>query len=84
MYHFSVLCKIIYVFEIILAFVANRWYLMRLLISSALLSFNFAVAQQIIDPCFTSVNELGYFTGSEDLVNVCNCDDIALSSNLIQ
>jgi gliding motility-associated-like protein len=43
-----------------------------------------SVAQKIIDPCFTSVKELGFFYGSEDVVNLCGCSMSYISSDMVQ
>lgn len=39
--------------------------------------------QQIIDPCFKSVKEIGFFFGSEDIKNTCNCDNDYLASDMM-
>lgn len=41
-------------------------------------------SQQIIDPCFSSVNELGFFYGSEDVLNICGCNDYYLAANMME
>ncbi len=42
------------------------------------------LAQQIVDPCFLSVTTLGKFYGSEDIQNVCACNDRFESSNVLE
>jgi gliding motility-associated-like protein len=48
------------------------------------ISFSISSGQKILDPCFTSIKTLGFFYGSADLVNVCDCSDNYVASDLIQ
>ncbi|MFZ6013194.1 MAG: gliding motility-associated C-terminal domain-containing protein [Bacteroidota bacterium] len=41
-------------------------------------------SQQIIDPCFNSIRQLGKFKSTEDIVNVCRCAEPTESANLIE
>ena len=43
-----------------------------------------AQGQKIIDPCFISVQELGFFYGSDDVRNVCNCIDYKLATDMME
>lgn len=40
-------------------------------------------AQNIVDPCFASVNEIGFFFGSEDVVNLCLCPQYYLATDML-
>jgi len=43
-----------------------------------------ACGQKIVDPCFASVSNLGFFYGSKDLVNICTCIQYRLSADMIE
>jgi gliding motility-associated-like protein len=41
-------------------------------------------SQEIIDPCFLSVPQLGFYYGSDDVKNVCDCIDYKLASDMME
>jgi gliding motility-associated-like protein len=41
-------------------------------------------AQKIVDACFTSVDHLGGFGYSDDLVNMCSCEENSIASDLLE
>jgi gliding motility-associated-like protein len=41
-------------------------------------------AQSIVDPCFSSITEIGKFRGSDDIINLCLCDNDREASDLIE
>jgi gliding motility-associated-like protein len=58
----------------------KTYLLSALLLLSAILSHG----QKIIDPCFESVREIGFFYGSNDVVNVCDCSTNYIASDIMQ
>lgn len=49
-----------------------------------LLSGNGVYSQQIVDACFTSIDSLGKFWNSKDIVNLCKCNIRREAANLIE
>src|SRR5690349_19275322 len=65
--------------------VSKPFSLIFSLITSSLLTLPArSSAQQIVDPCFASVNPIGRFESSEDIINVCKCEDANQSADLIE
>lgn len=57
----------------------------NLLIASLIYCLNISLSgQSIVDPCFTSHEGLGFYTGSDDLKNVCRCSNPYLASDIIE
>jgi gliding motility-associated-like protein len=63
---------------------ALSYLLIISLLIIAFLPFN-TLAQRIVDPCFVSIEPLGKFLGSEDVVNVClACEDPYDAADMIE